>query len=267
MNRELTILEFSRLANIEPSKLRHWEASKVFTPISRDPTNNYRYYSMSQLLSLIFVASLSNLAVPLSTIAKLHKKRDPELLLELFHNVERALLAKMREINLHFMMIHTRRELISIGIKANEMTLSVIYSESKPIIICPRNDYEPGDTYSEPLSKLVSASGDRQINLSFPIGGIYDNMDSFITSGCYPNHFISINPAGKHERKAGEFLVGYTRGSYFDVGDLPQRMMEYAKEHSLSLVGRVYIVYLHEVSCITDSSQYLAECSVEVKRK
>ncbi|MDR2599683.1 MAG: MerR family transcriptional regulator [Oscillospiraceae bacterium] len=267
MNRELTILEFSRLTNIEPSKLRHWEATEVFTPISRDPSNNYRYYSVSQLFSLIFVTSLSTLGVPLATIAKLHKERDPELLLELFHNVERALLTKMSEINLFFMMIHARRELINVGIKVEETVISIKYFESRPMMVWPRNVYEDGDTFCSPLSTLMPAVSDMRINLNFPIGGFYDNIDSFTRERYYPNHFISIDPTGKQEQKAGEYLVGYTRGCYFDVGDLPERMAEYAKEHSLTLVGRVYIIYLLDVSCITDSSQYLAECSVEVKRK
>ena len=99
------------------------------------------------------------------------------------------------------------------------------------------------------------------------MAGIHDDMESFRKAPECPDHFASIDPIGTYTRNAGNYLVGYARGYYGDLGDLPERMAVYAEENTLTLTGPVYTLYLHEEICTADPSQYLAKCSVAIGKK
>jgi len=267
MNDTLSIQEFSKIAGIESSTLRYWDEIGIFSPITRDPENNYRHYSTAQLLALNFVTTLSSLDIPLKTIAELRDDRDPEGFLELLQRLEKEMDMEMRDLRQRYSIVHARRDLISMGIKIEEAAISVMHLEDRAMILWPRNEYEEGSTFLDPLSAYISHTGEQHINLSFPVAGRHDNMESFIRAPGRPDNFLSIDPIGTYTRKAGDYLVGFARGYYGEVGDLPDRMMAYAEENSLNLTGPVYTMYLLEEICTIDPSQYLAKCSIAIGKK
>jgi len=263
----LSIQEFSKISGVESSTLRYWDEIELFSPLMRNPENNYRHYSNVQLLALNFVTTLSSLDIPLKTIADLRDERDPEGLLEILERLEKRMDMEMRDLRERYSIIHARRELIQMGIKIDEGALSVMHLESRQMIVWPRNEYREGDTFLEPLTKHISETNEHHINLSFPVAGRHDDMESFINAPGRPDNFVSIDPIGTYERKAGDYLVGYVRGYYGQLGDLPERMNVYANENSLKLSGPVFTMYLHEEICTADPSQYLAKISVAVEKK
>jgi len=267
MNDTLSIQEFSKLSGVESSTLRYWDELGLFTPLMRHPENNYRYYSTAQLLALNFVTTLSELEIPLKTIAELRKDRDPEQFLDLLEKQEQIMDMEMRRLRMRYSIIHARRELINLGMRVDVDEISVAHMEDKAMTMWPRNEYKEGETFIEPLSELISKVGEHHISLSFPVAGYHDNMGSFTKSPGCPDHFLSIDPIGTYTRKAGEYLIAYSRGYYGSIGDLPERMSEYAKKHSLHISGPVYTVYLHEEICTKDPSQYLAQCSVPITKR
>ena len=260
----MPIQEFSRLSGIGASTLRYWDEIGIFSPMKRSAENNYRYYSTAQILALNFVTTLSDLEIPLKTIAELREERDPEKLLELLEKQEKQMDMEMRRLRHRYSIIHARRELINTGSKTNESEISVRHMAEAEMILWPRNKYQEGDTFVEPLAAYVPHASEHHINLSFPVGGYYDNMETFVEGPDRPNHFLSLDPIGPHVRKEGKYLVGYARGYYGNVGDLSARMTAYIKENSINVSGPVYLVYLYDEFSTKDPSQYLAQCCVAV---
>jgi len=264
-----SIQEFSQISGVETSTLRYWDELGLFSPIKRNPENNYRYYSLVQLLALNFVTTLRELDIPLKTIAELRQERSPENLLRVLEKKEREMDMELRALRQRSSIIHARQELIRYGLRVDEILesqVSVLHREDKALILWPRNEYQEGDTFIEPLASFVSQTGDQYINLGFPVGGYWDSMERFIKEPSRPDHFFSIDPIGTHIRKAGKYLIGFARGYYAEMGDLPERMAAYAKEKSLTVSGPVYTMYLHEEISTQDPSQYLAQTCVAVSR-
>ena len=266
MSDTLSIQEFAKTAKICSSTLRYWDDIGIFCPISRDPENNFRRYSTAQLLALNFVTTLSTLDIPLKQIAKLRDERDPEQLLDVLEKLEKSMDMEMRDLRQRYSIIHARRELINMGLAADENTISVMPLDERAMIVWPRNEYNEGDTFLEPLSRHIADSSDRYVNLSFPVAGRHDNMKSFLKRPSCPDNFLSIDPIGIHVRKAGDYLVGYARGYYGQLGDLPERMAAFASDHSIGVSGPVYTMYLLEEISTTERSQYLAKCSIAVRK-
>ena len=262
----LSIQEFSKITGVESSKLRYWDEIGIFSPIKRNTENNYRYYSMAQVLALNFITTLSDLEIPLKTIAELRKEREPENLLNLLEKRERQLDMELRALRMRSSIIHARQELIRYGLKVDETQISVMHRDEKALILWPRNEYEEGDTFIEPLAAFINQAGERQINLSFPVGGYWESIESFMKEPSRPDNFFSIDPVGTYRRKEGNYLVGFARGYYGEMGDLPERMEAYIKENSLTVSGPVYTFYLHEEISTNDPSQYLAQTCVAVSK-
>jgi len=267
MRKTLSIQEFSKISDVEASTLRYWDEIELFTPVARNPENNYRHYTLAQLVALNFVTTLSSLDIPLKVIAELREQRNPEQLLEILQKIEKRMDMEMRNLRYRYSMIHARRELIQMGMKVDESKISVEYLDEREMIIWPRNEYKEGDTFLDPLSKHIANLREYQVNLSFPVGGRHDNMETFIERPGCPDNFFSIDPIGTYIRKAGKYLVGYARGYYGELSDLPERMDTYAKENNIIIVGPVFTMYLHEEISTADPSQYLAKCTVAVSEK
>jgi len=265
MNDYLSIHEFSKIANIEASKLRYWDEIGLFSPIMRNLENNYRYYSVAQLFALNFVTALSELQIPLKTIAELRKERDPEQLLVLLDKQEKRMDKEMRSLRRRYSIVHARRELIHYGTKADVNAVDVMYRDETELVLWPKNTYSDGDNFLTPLAAHIAQMKQYNISLSFPVGAYHADMDSFVNNTGQPERFFSVDPTGAHLRKEGEYLVGFARGPYGHMGDLPQRMSACIRERSLSVTGPVYITYLHDEICTKDPNLFLAQACVAVK--
>ena len=261
-----TIQEFSQLSGVEASTLRYWDDIGLFSPIKRNPENNYRYYGLTQILALNFVTVLSELDFPLKTIAELRQSRDPERILEMLDRQEKEMDMEMQRLRLRYSIIHARRDLINKGMKAEEAEIHVANREDIEIMLWPRNVYKEDETFIDPLVAFINEVQERHINLSFPVGGYYDDFETFRAGTDKPQHFISIDPIGTHRMRAGEYLTGFARGYYGEMGDLPERLAAYAKENGYTMAGPVYAIYpLDEIS-MQNPSEYLAQVLVTVTK-
>ncbi|MCL1847727.1 MAG: MerR family transcriptional regulator [Coriobacteriia bacterium] len=267
MKDSLTIKEFSKLSGIETTTLRYWDDIGIFSPAKRDPGNNYRRYAPEQLIAANFITVMSSLNVPLKTIARVEDERDPEMIMEMIEQQEKALDREMNRLRECYSIIHTRRELINYGLKVDESKITVMHMEEKEIILGPPSEFEEGKSFYEPFLQFCREAKSLRVNPSLPIGGYHGSMEDFLRAPDQPSRFFSLDPTGNVKCPAGEYLVGYTRGYYAVFGDLPERMAAYARENSLTFHGPVYSTYLLDEICYKDSDQYLAQISVAVKRE
>ena len=260
-----SVIEFAKLSGVKESTLRYWDRVGIFQPLKRNPENNYRYYSPAQITTVNFISTLSNIGIPVKTIAAIRKSRNPEVFLALLEKKERVLDKELRILRESISIIHAKEVMIRYGLRVDEEKISVVYKEEEwSAILWPRNEYQDGETFIEPLSKFVNQAKRHRINLSFPIGGRYDNMESFIKAPAQPNHFFSVDPTGVNVRRSGEYVVGFARGYYGELGDLPDRMEVFIRENNLQVTGHVYLTYLHDEACFPEPDNYLAQAMVAV---
>ena len=288
MKEFLSVKEFSKFTGIEQTTLRYWDDIGLFSPAKRDPDNNYRYYSPEQIIAVNFITVLSELNVPLKTIGEMEKERTPDRIVRLIEQQERLLDMEMRRLRECYSIIHTRLELINYGSRlvdgfnsidgtrvdkdagtndgmwVDETRIGVLDREERAYILGPRTEFKEGETFYEPFMKFCDMADELRMNLSFPIGGYYGSFDAFMRAPGKPDYFFSLDPTGNRKREAGKYLVGFTRGYYGEFGNLHERMAAYIREHSLSVSGPVYALYLHDEICIKDPSRYLVQTCVAV---
>ena len=284
----LSVKEFSKLSGIEQTTLRYWDDIGLFSPARRDPGNNYRYYSPQQIIAVNFIKVLSELNIPLKTIGELERERTPFKIVELIEAQERILDMEMRRLREAYSIIHTRLELIKMGMRieegfytdggrrvehepesgkgvwVDENNISVVAKEERTYILGPPNEWPEDGTFYEPFVKFCDSATSLRVNMNFPVGGYHESFESFVKAPGQPDHFCSFDPTGTLIRKAGKYMQGVCRGYYGTFGDLADKMEAFAKKNKLRLSGPVYATYLLDEVCMRETDEYLVQVSVAV---
>jgi effector-binding domain-containing protein len=114
--------------------------------------------------------------------------------------------------------------------------------------------------------EFCNMARENMIDLHYPIGGIYEDINVFLRAPSQPTRFFSLDPRGSDKRVAGHYFVAHHKGSYGEFGDLPQRMLASARTHNLSLSGPLYITYLLDEISLIDHTQYVSQIVVGVSK-
>ena len=260
----LSIRKFSELTGIKQSTLRYYDEAKVFQPVMRGE-NNYRYYSAPQTIAVNRINVMHSLNIPLKKIIEFREDRTPEKVLELLQEHGFELNRELLKLHQAYSLIHTYCALIQEGLLADEDAISVRRMSAIPIELGPVNDFSSG-YYYESFFKFIDKMGERNIHSAYPTGGFYDSLDDFVIEPGRPVRYFSHFPAGRDIKKSGEYLVGYARGDYGELGDLPERMRSYAKDNGLLTLGPVYEMYLHDEIALDDPDRYLIQASTPVSK-
>ncbi|MCL2768079.1 MAG: MerR family DNA-binding transcriptional regulator [Synergistaceae bacterium] len=261
----LTIKEFSKLTCIKQSKLRHYDEVKLFQPIKRGE-NGYRYYSAPQTIAVNLINVMHNVNIPIKKISEMKKQKSPESVLELLHKQELELNRELLNLHKAYAILHTYCSLIREGLLVDEKAINSRRMAAMPIELGPANDFSSGYFYDS-FFNFIGQMSDRRIDPAYPAGGFYEDINAFRNAPGRPTRFFSVVPTGRDIREAGVYLVGYTRGYYGHLGDLPQRIQTYAKQHGFAFIGPVYEMYLHDEITVDDPEMYLIQASVQVKKR
>jgi len=262
----LSIKEFAKFAGVNQSTLRYYDEIDLLPPAGRGE-NNYRYYIPFQIITLNFINVLIGLGVPLATIKKMSKERTPKSMIELLHRQEIKLDYRLYELRTAYSIIHTFNQNIQNGLLPRDSDIAVEELDETRLVLGPDNNFENHDTFYENFMYFCNAANDYRINLRYPVGGYHGDMNAFLRAPGQPDKFFSLDPIGNAIQKRGPYLVCYHNGYYGDFGDIPNKMVAFAKDNKLAFHGPVYIVYLLDEISIIHPDQYLARIAVGVTAK
>jgi hypothetical protein len=155
-------------------------------------------------------------------------------------------------------------DFITEGLHAEESEIFVREGPERRIVLGEPNEYKDGEGFFGAFARFCAAKHTPELNLAYPIGGLFDSMKSFLGDPSRPARFFSHDPAGKETTGGGLYLTGFTRGYYGRTNGLPRRMAEYADRNGLTFDGPVYNTYLLDELSVVDPEQYLLRVSASV---
>jgi DNA-binding transcriptional MerR regulator len=243
-------------------RLRHYDSIGVFHPALRK--KNYRWYSPTQITTIKKIRVLMEIGVPLDTISVLTKDRSPEKLLRLLNENLDAVSEDLRYLQEVHSIISVFMSLLYEGTRISENGISVSVMPRKNIILGDVNNYEGKEGFLDEYMRFCNAPHVPKLNLSFPIGGYFDDADAFMKDPSKPTRFFSLDPKGREYKEEGLYLIGYTRGYYGQTNGLSQRMMDFAQRKGLLFSGPVYQTYLFDELSTMNHDQYLLQVAAFV---
>jgi DNA-binding transcriptional MerR regulator len=266
-NDYLSTKEFAEIVGVTTETLRHYARIGLLEPAKtvEKVKNKYYLYSPTQITTIKMIKVLSEIGVKLETIRTLAENRTPEGMLKLLHKHENIVADEMRFLHKVSSVIGTFHSLLSEGISATESEFTMSEVHERNIILGKANDFRGSTGFFREYVRFCNSEQEPKLDLSYPIGGYFENMDIFLNEPSQPSRFFTIDPNGRDIIPQGLYLQGFTRGYYGVTGDLPERMVAFAKKNSLVFTGPVYNIYLFDEVSVTDPTQYLLQISAAVK--
>ncbi|MDR2611280.1 MAG: MerR family DNA-binding transcriptional regulator [Clostridiales Family XIII bacterium] len=263
-NQLLSVTEFAELSGVKASTLRYFDDLGLFEPAYRKESG-YRYYTLQQLITINFIIALSEINVPVKTMTEVAQDRTPEKVFEFITEKEIALESEMASLRRSLNIVKVLRRIMNRGLHVDETKISVEYLTEMTISIGPANDFSGSEgSFYMPFLEYTNYARERNINLCYPIGGLFTDYETFLRNPNTPANFFSVDPDGINRREAGLFLTGFARGYYGSLKDLPERMAAYAKENNLTLSGPVYNIFLFDEISEANPDNYLVEVGIPV---
>jgi len=260
----LTISEFADWTGIPRSALIYYDKMGLFRPAFRGE-NGYRYYTYLQTITVNLINDLKRIDVPLETIGNLMLNRTPEDLLKLLSKKEQEITREIEQLKNAQKVIKVFDNQIRSGIDADIKSVSVEHHEAEAFTLGPLNDYTGDETFYNAFQRYCNDLEEKGGNLHYPIGGWWECMDDFLRNPVRPTRFYSVDPDGNKQKKAGKYLVGYNRGFYGEIGNLPERMVMFAHDNNLEFGGPMFNIFLLDEISVLNHENYLMQASVLLK--
>jgi DNA-binding transcriptional MerR regulator len=260
----LTIKDFARLTNVKESSLRYYDKLGLFSPAVRGG-NSYRYYTPQQIITINALRLLHELDMPTREISELERNRTPERMMDVLAHKEAELEEEIRRLTSSYNVIRTFRKMIQKGLSVDETVLSVEYMEEQSIRFGPANEFSISGDFYHAFLKFCREADKHRVELRFPVGGFFPDMETYVASPSMPTHFFSIDPEGGDKKPSGKYLVAYARGNYGNTNAVERKMEAWLKSHKMRAKGPVYNIFLLDEISLTDPDQYLLQASVGVE--
>jgi DNA-binding transcriptional MerR regulator len=263
-NQFLSVTEFAKLSGVKASTLRYFDDLGLFEPAYRKESG-YRYYSLQQLITINAIFAMRDINVPVKKMTEVVNNRTPEKVFDFITEKEEELENEIAVLNRSINIVKVLKRLLNRGLHVDESKIGVEYLSLLPITIGPVNDFsDSGGSFYKPFLEYINYARERNINLTYPIGGLFADVECLTANPNQPTNFFSVDPNGIARRDAGLFLTGFSRGYYGSIQDLPERMLDYAKKNNLTLGGPIYNSFLFDEISVPDPDNYLCEIDIPV---
>lgn len=260
----MTTGEFAKIMGVTKNTLFHYDSIGLFSPeVVLD--NDYRYYSIYQMELLDTILVLKDLGMSLGEIKDFLANRSPELYLEMFERTEKQIDLQIKKLQGRKQRIAQHRiRLLESQLRDWNQILQK-HQEKRYYLYMPLETQTDAEMYRK-TNQIITEFEKRNRDISHDIG--YMQRQADIGAEIYDNyHNILLitprKPAGVKYQilPAGEYLTACHVGHWSTIGSCYQRLLAYARSHSLQLAD-YFIEYEIVDRFITDNpDEFVTEIS------
>lgn len=268
----LNISDFAKIAGVSRQTLIYYDRIGLFSPVAVGE-NGYRMYSHNQIDNISIITILQDLGVSLKKIKEIIADISIETTKKTLNYQLSAITQKIEKLSLLNDMVKIRLEQIEIGEKyANEPSDFFIKECTKeiPIHISKKLDAKQDSIGDEKIIEFFDDTEKIGLPLIFTFGyikragdiarGDFDSVSHLwfrLKSEQYANAHIPI----------GKYLIGHVKGNYGDTNYIYNKLLAYANEHNLKLLGNAYEEYLIDELSEKNPDNFILEIGIQVETK
>lgn len=268
----LTVGELSKIGNISPRVLRHYDKIGLLKPEKINQRTGYRYYAMRQIFSLSLIEDLKKLGFSLTEIKKIFYNRSIENIIILYQKKKQEIEKQISNLNLIKENIDFRLDIFEkIDFWENFVDTSDVFLEVKKIRersylgIEKRIDFT-FENLALMTKEIQTMANKNKINLTGPFFiCFYENYenkkDVFLEVGCFVKeeyeNFCKKLPAGI-------FLSGIARGKHEKTIPLYYKMKQWIENHQYRINGPILKIYWKSFAFTNDLDKLLTEIQIPI---
>lgn len=264
-NKQLTIMEFSRLTGIKRETLRFYDRIGLLTPNTRGE-NNYRYYSRHQLNTAYLISNLRGVGVGISDIKKYAAERTAEKTLALFSQQEVRIQAEIRKLQETSLIMQMHADMILEALKHKENTLFLEERKCESIFLCPPLPADMDEDESGIISYDYAEA--HNINLGFPLGILVAQKRIALGDATLVDqYYFKVGTGGNAYKPTGLHAVAYGRCSPWNISDLYLQLLEFIKAQDLCICGDAYEEYPFDDNASQESEEFCVRIEIPVAKR
>ncbi len=267
-----TIGEIAILFDINKKTLRYYDEIDLFKPSYIDEKNNYRYYTTNQFEKLNTIIYLKSMGIPLSKIKSHLDNRSINNTLNLFEIQEEAIKKKIEELEIIQNKVKGRISKIKDSIDYEKINKIIEADIEERSIVLLKEEVKTNKDLEISIRKLenkankkssiflgevgVSISKDKLKNKLFKD---YDSTFIFVENKKYSKEISKILPKGK-------YICLRFNGLHDDSDTYYERILKYIEENNYEILEDSIEITLVDSGLTTNSSEYVTEIQILVKK-
>ncbi|MEX6587080.1 MerR family transcriptional regulator [Paraclostridium bifermentans] len=267
-----TIGEIAILFDINKKTLRYYDEIDLFKPSYIDEKNNYRYYTTNQFEKLNTIIYLKSMGISLSKIKSHLDNRSINNTLNLFEIQEEAIKKKIEELEIIQNKVKGRISKIKDSIDYGKINKIIEADIDERSIVLLKEEVKTNKDLEISIRKLenkankkssiflgevgVSISKDKLKNKLFKD---YDSTFIFVENKKYSKEISKILPKGK-------YICLRFNGLHDDSYTYYERILKYIEQNNYEILEDSIEITLVDSGLTTNSSEYVTEIQILVKR-
>lgn len=272
----LSIGEFSKICNVSTKTLRYYAEIELLLPDEINPENGYRYYSVEQLETMLFINRLKSYNFSLEEIKTILESE--ELLDE---NLYLTLTKKKKEIENRVQKFEKTLDQLNYdlsNLKEGKSIMSYLESIDVLLVEVPKtcllsirkmvHAYEIAEEYGNCYGKLYTQIQDNKLTPLAPPMVLFHSAE-FSSTGLDIEFAIPIKEyvTGTRVFNPGLCLKTVLHGSYSNLSSVYTKQCEWAEKEGYECSGALYEIYITDPSEVLEESELITEIYYPVKKK
>lgn len=265
-NNYLTISEFSKISEVSRKALIFYDNTGLFSP-EYTGENGYRYYSHEQIYTISVINILKELGMPLNKIRTYMQTPSPSEAVWLLENQEQILSQKIEHLRRIQDMLLSKKEKLKEGIRTDISEIKLLHREESPLFISDAFDIEKSEISNDIWLNFYLKCKEHQLAFGYPEGFLVENEHLLSGRTSTANHIIchvGNRIYANSFMPEGTYLTGFGQGGFGDTQPVYHRLLQHAKEHSLTITGNAYEERLIDEVGALDKKQQIIQISIQV---
>ena len=272
----LSIGEFSNICKVSTKTLRYYAEIGLILPDKINPENGYRYYSIEQLETMLFINRLKSYNFSLEEIKKIlesEELQDKKLYL--------ALTRKKKELGEQVMEFEKALEQLNSDIlilKQGKSIMSYLESIDVQLVEAPMmyllsirkmvHEYEFAEEYGNCFGKLFKKIQAGKLTMLAPPMVLFHSAEfspwGFDTEFAIP---VKEYVTGTRDFYPGLCLKTVLQGPYSNLSSVYAKQREWAEKEDYESSNALYEVYVTDPSQVLKDSELITEVYYPVNKK
>lgn len=258
--------EFAKIVNVEKHVLYYYDEIGLFKPVFVDESG-YRYYSYYQYDTFVLIMFMKKIGLSLQDIKQYNQTRSPALLLKILSNKNEAIDQHIKELeNLKRLLDYVRNKTKQ-GLDSPYNQVIKKRFPAERLFVSDTIDHVQTKDFAKLMRDYVSFCNAQKLLVSNYVGLIVSKDElSERHSRVYLALYVTVIGSSKSThgslRPAGEYLTLIHRGSYVQLDQSYQRLIEYGQKNNLVLDDHIYEQTLINDIAIDREDEFIIELSI-----
>lgn len=273
----LTIGEFSKICEVSTKTLRYYDEIGLISPCKINPENNYRYYVIEQLESMLFINRLKQYNFSLQDIKSIivmeQELQDKTLYHEL-NQKKKALEDQIQKLKKTVFQIESDMHILKQG-KSILSYLDELHMELVDIPVMHLfyirkmvHKYDLPNQYRQCFSTLLEKIQQAQATpIASPM--VLFHSDEFTQEGLDTEFAIAVEKSTIQTRNftPGLCLKTVLHGSYTSLPSVYAKQYTWADQNGYENNGALYEIYVTDPTQVSSEDDLVTEIYYPIKKK